>query len=73
MKLEDLLSTTQAAQIAHKHQRTIVAWIRKGKLKALKMPGGRGAYLIDKNDLEAVMAKMYTPRPYKPGDNDHKE
>lgn len=63
----NLLSTTQAAAIAQRHQRTIVAWIQKGKLPALKMPGGRGAYVIEEDDLRALLDAMYTPVPFHPG------
>lgn len=62
----NLLSTTQAAKIAQRHQRTIVAWIHKGKLAAMKMPGGRGAYVIEEEDLRALLDAMYTPLPYEP-------
>lgn len=63
---ENLLSTKQAAQIAGKHQRTIVAWIHKGWLKAMKFEGKRGPYVIDREDLEALVAKLSTPKPYTP-------
>lgn len=60
------LSTREAAGIAGKHQRTIVTWIRKGELPAMKLEGKRGPYLIDKRDLEEYLAKRYTPHPYVP-------
>lgn len=62
----DLLSTGEAAQIASKHPRTIVAWIHKKLLPAMKMPGGRGPYLIKRKDLEEFLIARYTPKPYKP-------
>lgn len=63
---EQPLSTRAAALIAGKHQRTIVTWIRKGELRAMKLEGKRGPYLIDKKDLEEYLAKRYTPHPYVP-------
>jgi hypothetical protein len=63
---ENLLNTNQAAVIAGKHQRTIVAWIRAGLLPAQKFPGGRGPYIIDKADLEKLIKEKSTPKPYVP-------
>lgn len=63
---EQPLSTRQAAQIAGKHQRTIVSWIRKGWLPALKFAGKRGPYLIQRADLDALVEKLSTPKPYTP-------
>jgi excisionase family DNA binding protein len=60
------LSTAQAAKLVGKHPRTIVSWIHKGMLPAVKYPGGRGAYVIRSDDLEKLVAHLYTPQPYKP-------
>jgi len=60
------LSTRRAAEIAGKHQRTIVAWIRKGLLPAEKFEGPRGPYLIKEEDLLALLKRRYTPKPYYP-------
>jgi excisionase family DNA binding protein len=60
------LSTSEAAKIAGKHQRTIVAWIRRKELRAMKLPGKRGPYLIDKADLLELIKIKYTPKPYNP-------
>jgi len=60
------LSTVQAAAIAHKHPRTIVAWIHRGLLPAMKMPGGRGPYIIYREDLDRAIAELTTPKPYTP-------
>lgn len=67
---ENLISTTEAAVIASKHPRTIVSWIRKGELAAWKFEGGRGPYLIDKNDLTELLKLKYTPKPYVPQEKD---
>jgi excisionase family DNA binding protein len=66
------LNTRQAALIAGKHQRTIVAWIRRKELRAMKLPGKRGPYLINKADLLELIKIKYTPKPYNPeGDGAH--
>lgn len=71
--IDNMLSTAQAAEIAKRNSRTIVAWIHAGKLPAFKLPGGRGPYLIDRADLEQTLLDLYTPHPYKPGKDDRKE
>ena len=60
------LTTGQAGKIASKNPRTIVNWIHKGWLKAMKLPGERGHYLIMEADLRQTMAARYTPKPYEP-------
>lgn len=65
--VEGLLTTRQAAEKANKHQRTIVAWIRRGELPAVRRPGGRGQYFIDPDELQQVMDYLSTPVPYEPG------
>ena len=64
------MGTREAARIAGRHQRTIVAWIHAGKLKALKIPGNRGPYLIYKDDLISTVRKLTTPQPYEPKENE---
>jgi excisionase family DNA binding protein len=64
------LSTTEAAVIAKKHQRTIVAWILAGKLPAKKFPGERGPYLINQADLDDLIDKLNTASPYVPRSQD---
>lgn len=68
IEIEKLLTTRQAAAASGKHQRTIVSWIHKGLLRALKLPGGRGQYLIDPDDLNALLLHLSTPVPYQPED-----
>jgi predicted site-specific integrase-resolvase len=60
------LNTTEAGKIAGRNKRTIVSWIHKGLLKAMKFPGGRGPYLIMEVDLRQTMKELYTPKPYEP-------
>jgi excisionase family DNA binding protein len=64
--ISELLTTTQAAKVAGKNVRTIVSWIHSGKLSASRLPGGRGPYLIDPDDLSAFLTHMSTPIPYEP-------
>lgn len=68
--VEGLLTTAAAAVVAGKHQRTIVAWIRRGLLPALRRPGGRGQYFIEPADLQRVMEHLATPIPYHPEQTD---
>lgn len=68
MTEKELIGTSQAAKIAGRHQRTVVSWIRKGLLPAKKLPGARGPYIIDPDDLQVLLIELYTPRPYRPQD-----
>lgn len=61
-----LLTTAQASQRSGRHVRTIVSWIRDGKLAARRLPGGRGQYLIEPADLDELMHVLNTPVPYTP-------
>lgn len=63
---EGMITTREAAEIAGKHQRTIVAWIHRGLIPAVKVPGGRGAYYMKPDDLHAALKHMFTPVPYTP-------
>lgn len=62
----DILTTKDAAQIAGRDRRTIITWIRRGMLPALKLPGGRGQYRIQRDDLEKLVEHLDTPVPYVP-------
>lgn len=59
-KLE--LTTTQAATVAKLNRRTIVAWIRRGNLRATQLPGARGHYRIIWEDLHQVLHKPVQPK-----------
>ena len=60
------LGTREAAEMAQRHKRTVVNWIRAGLLPAEKMPGRRGSYVIKRSDLEKFLKQRYTPQPYQP-------
>lgn len=66
MSNDDLIGTRQAGIIAGRHPRTIVSWIHKGALPALKMAGLKGPYLIRKGDLVETIRLLTTPKPYVP-------
>lgn len=54
------LSVTEAATRSDVPKRTIQYAITKGDLKAHKMPGATGAYLISPADLDAWLAGRKT-------------
>lgn len=64
--LDGTITTREAAIIAQRHQRTIVAWIHRGLIPAVKVPGGRGQYYIKREDLDQALEYMSTPVPYVP-------
>lgn len=51
------LSVTEAAQMRGVPKRTVQHAIAKGDLKAHKMPGRTGAYLINERDLDRWISK----------------
>lgn len=55
------LTSSQCADIAGVHRRTIVTWIRGGKLPARKFPGERGQYRVLFRDLKGVLEREYVP------------
>lgn len=67
---EQTLGTREAAKIANRHQRTVVSWINRGDLPAMKMPGTKGPYVIKKKDLLETIKRKTTPQPYDPRGKD---
>jgi len=59
---DEELDTRQAAAVAKKDRRTIVAWIHKGVLPALKNPGARGHYRVVWRDLYQVLHIPAVPK-----------
>jgi excisionase family DNA binding protein len=51
------LSVIEAVEITGIPRRTIAAAINRGELKAHKLPGVTGAYLINRRDLDKWVAK----------------
>lgn len=62
--MKDYLTVQQAAKYLKKHPGTIRRWIRDKKLKAEKLGGKYGIYVIGRSDLlEYMMGKvMEEPR-----------
>lgn len=58
---DDELNTREAANVAGHNRRTIVAWIRDGKLPATRRPGKRGHYRIRWADLYAALHRPVVP------------
>ena len=56
------LDTRQAAAVAKKDRRTIVAWIHRGILPAMRNPGARGHYRIVWRDLYQVLHTPAVPK-----------
>jgi len=57
--VKDFLTVKEAARYFKKSPSTVRRLIRERKLKATKLAGKYGVYLIDRSDLlEYVMAKM---------------
>lgn len=53
----DPISAAQVAAETGIPKRTILAAITRGDLKAQKLPGARGAYIINRRSLDAYLAK----------------
>lgn len=53
----DPISAAQAATETGIPKRTILAAITRGDLKAKKLPGLRGAYIINRRNLDAYISK----------------
>lgn len=53
----DPLSAAQVATETGIPKRTILAAITRGDLKAQKLPGPRGAYIINRRSLDAYLAR----------------
>jgi excisionase family DNA binding protein len=53
--MKDYLTIKEASKQLKKHPATLRRWIRKRKLKATKLGGKYGVFLIDRNDLLEFM------------------
>ncbi len=57
--MKDYLTVKEAAKYLKKHPATVRRLIKKRKLKAQKLAGKYGVYLIDRSDLlEFMMSKV---------------
>lgn len=52
---DDHLSTNECAGIARVNRRTVVSWIKEGKLPATRLPGRRGHYRIRWEDFHRIL------------------
>lgn len=50
-----LLETAEAAHFLGVHPKTLVRWVRKGTVQAMKTPGGR--YRYRQSDLDAFVSE----------------
>lgn len=53
------ITTKETALKLHKHPETIRRWIKAGKLKARKVAGTYGLYLIEEEDLKNYLLKDF--------------
>jgi excisionase family DNA binding protein len=61
--VKDYLTVKEAAKYLKKHPATVRKWIKERKLKAQKLGGKYGIYLIDRNDMmEFVMSRVMEGR-----------
>lgn len=59
----DTLTTAEAADQLGVSRRTLVRWITAGRIKpALKMPGIRGPYLLDRQAVEQLVDELAQDR-----------
>lgn len=56
------INTRQAAAAAKVDRRTVVAWITRGNLKAMRNPGKRGHYRILWGDLYELLHTPAVPK-----------
>lgn len=55
MNTLDYLKVKEVAEICRTTRKTILTWIKEGKLEAIKLPGGN--YLISRLDLPTYIRK----------------
>lgn len=60
-EIDNMLSSMQAAKKAHVNRKTILNWIYRGDLAASRLPGLRGHYRIDPDNLEKAI-RDYRPK-----------
>ena len=58
-RLDPTTSYLTVAEVARRYRttpRTVQRWIREGRLRAVRLPGGRGRYRINETDLAVIEA-----------------
>lgn len=64
---EEFLTLRQAAKILKKHPATLRRYIKKRQLKATKLAGKYGIYILSRHDvLEFMVGKMMEEKGQKP-------
>lgn len=54
---DNLMSSAEACELLEVHRSTLVRWVQGGHLEAvMKLPGANGAYLFDRQRIEALHA-----------------
>lgn len=54
-KTPELVGTAEASKIVAVNRRTLLRLIDRGSIRpAMKIPGTRGAYLFDRDEIEAL-------------------
>lgn len=56
---EELLTTTQVAEMFAVDRHTVTRWIQLGQLAAFQTPGGR--YRIRRSDVEELLRRLAQP------------
>lgn len=49
------LTVAQVADQLQTSSRTVQRWIKNGRLRAIRLPGGRGRYRIYQDDIDAAL------------------
>lgn len=57
VQLPDHLTTAEVAEIFRVTEATVTTWVRDGKLKASRTPGGK-SYLFRREDVDAFLAPV---------------
>ena len=53
-KLERLLRVSEVAKILNVERHTVLNWIKKGKLRAIRLPGGR--FRIPESEVKRIVS-----------------
>lgn len=56
-----LLDSAAAAQALGVHQKTLARWVRDGKVRAMRTPGGR--FRFRQSDLDSFVAESMAVQP----------
>lgn len=54
---EEYLTPAEMAEALDRHPATVTRWVRKGYVKARRMPGSRGRILIPRSELQRILGE----------------